>query len=69
MLRHTVRAMRIAGAVSGKDAGLLLDHALNEAELQLQMQMGHSHGSTTRVYRNWAEEQYYLRSYAQKEIE
>ena len=64
MLRHTVRAMRIAGSVSGNDAGSLLDHALNEAELQLQMQMGHSHGSTTRVYRNWAKEQYYLHAYA-----
>ena len=65
MLRHTVRAMLIAGAVSGKDAGPLLDHALNEAELQLQMQMGHSHGSTTKIYRDWAKEQYYLLNYAQ----
>lgn len=63
MLRHTVRALRIGQTVSKKNAGFLLDSALSEAELQLQLQLGHSHGSTTMVYRKWAREQVLLNGY------
>lgn len=63
MLRHTLHAMRMAQAISGKDAGLLLDHALKEAELQLQLQLGHSHPDTTKIYRQWAKEQILVKTF------